>query len=721
MSMRKEKEEKKANEKAIVRKFRQFVRIRPFMDEEKNKNTKVEKPEIVNYRSAVEYENGEVRIIDPKSLTPNATTIKTKKKYGGYDGVFWSFGKDPWDAEGREKNAEEKEDIDHVQCDNAGVYDDVKGDSIEMLFDGYNQSVTCYGPMNGGKTYTMNGVDKDPGIAPRMIKDLLDVIPAQKEERQAPGEILEVKVEAQVYRVYKEEIEDLLYGFPRLATKTTDSCKLAANDMDKAFKLDISASTENFNALANRVWTGKECQNKVSKLTTPGKNNRSSTVIILTLTQKSTFEGGDHHGSHQVNAEKISYMTLADVGYGGKSEGENANDFKKISNGQTTYHQLIRKLGEKGAGANTHVPFNTSTLAKLLTVAYNSSHATLICNISPWHKHAAETSSFLEVAEYGAKAKSKAAPGDEADVSEFRENLQKEDNLKKESAAENSKMTRVRDELTSRMHKINELKAALLQAGIETEQWHDRNEQIQQEIAQLQDQFKNQKIDSEMILKSLDDREEKALAKRAAAEAKASELAVEVARLEEEMGKREARITQARDLMTEVQSLKTMLTGRSDLRDPADHNDEPLPEGAIDEEETKLFNDRADESIKDLEVVIAKYKEHVTMSAENTEILKEINTVLHELDEVDGQHSKVYQDFSRAKRRCVREIWKMIDNFFKHGACNTLSDIISRNSGKKDCKSVVDFFQAQYETISRLLGDSLSTDTSPYVIQYVYF
>ncbi|KAI9541237.1 Kinesin-like protein kif19 [Dissostichus eleginoides] len=47
---------------------------------------------------------------------------------------------------------------------------------IEGLISGYNATVFAYGPTGCGKTYTMLGTDKEPGIYVRTLNDLFRAI-----------------------------------------------------------------------------------------------------------------------------------------------------------------------------------------------------------------------------------------------------------------------------------------------------------------------------------------------------------------------------------------------------------------------------------------------------------------------------------------------------------------------------------------------------------------
>eukprot|EP01059_Diplonema_ambulator_P016935 TRINITY_DN28919_c0_g1_i1.p2 TRINITY_DN28919_c0_g1~~TRINITY_DN28919_c0_g1_i1.p2 ORF type:complete len:900 (+),score=477.49 TRINITY_DN28919_c0_g1_i1:43-2700(+) len=685
-------------EKAIVRKYRQFVRIRPLMESEKKKNSQ---EGITNDRSGVEADKGEIMFMDPKGLAVNAKVNPTvKKKYPGYDGVFWSFGEDPWVREGREKTVVEKSDIEHINADNKAVYDEVKGDIVEMLYDGYNQTIAAYGAMNGGKTYTLFGNDKEDGVAPLIIKDILDQIQSQIEQRQAPGEKLEMFVEAQLLRIYKEEVEDMLAGYPRLPK---DGAKINISDSQNATKLQLHDESQ-MKGFADRCWGGKESTRKPSNLTTPNKNNRSSVLLIITVTQKSTFQGD----AEQTESLKSSTLTIADIGHGPKADNENAVDFKKINLAQNTFQQVLRKLGEKAS----HVPYNTSVLTRALQGCLSSSHVTLICNISPYHKSQAETGSFLELADFGAKAKTKVSPNEGAELAEFREKLEEQNELIQAAAEESKAAMKVKAELEGRGVKITELKQALKEGAEDIEALEADIDSQEKKIIELQWQIRAQRTTAQSVLEYFDRREASAKKDLDEYNRRMEELKQQIEKNEKRTAKQKEEIEKANNLLKKVAGLKSLLTGKPMTSDDvfAPGTDDELAK-AQEQEEPTVFDQQAEEAAAKLKVAIQKYEAVVSMNEENSKLLAEIQTVLTEVDEVEGEKAQVKEAVNRNKRQCMREIISMTDDFTRgrndiKGGLQMLDDIIEKYAMAGD-KEAMEFFRGESNNVNSVLGSDL--------------
>ncbi|XP_040033032.2 kinesin-like protein KIF19 [Gasterosteus aculeatus] len=74
---------------------------------------------------------------------------------------------------------------------------------IEGLISGYNATVFAYGPTGCGKTYTMLGTDKEPGIYVRTLNDLFRAI------EETSGDMM-YSVSMSYLEIYNEVIRDLL-------------------------------------------------------------------------------------------------------------------------------------------------------------------------------------------------------------------------------------------------------------------------------------------------------------------------------------------------------------------------------------------------------------------------------------------------------------------------------------------------------------------------------
>ncbi|CAD7962430.1 unnamed protein product [Amoebophrya sp. A25] len=86
---------------------------------------------------------------------------------------------------------------------NADVFREVK-ELVTSTMDGYNVCIFAYGPTGSGKTYSMAGTEKDPGIFIRTFDELFRVQEARKDTNWT------YEIALGILEVYNEELRDLL-------------------------------------------------------------------------------------------------------------------------------------------------------------------------------------------------------------------------------------------------------------------------------------------------------------------------------------------------------------------------------------------------------------------------------------------------------------------------------------------------------------------------------
>ena len=86
------------------------------------------------------------------------------------------------------------------------VFEDTKH-LIQSAIDGYNVCIFAYGQTGSGKTYTIYGSEQDPGITPRGIHELFNIIDRDSGKYT-------FSVSAYMLELYQDELTDLLLPLP---------------------------------------------------------------------------------------------------------------------------------------------------------------------------------------------------------------------------------------------------------------------------------------------------------------------------------------------------------------------------------------------------------------------------------------------------------------------------------------------------------------------------
>lgn len=78
---------------------------------------------------------------------------------------------------------------------------------VTSVLDGYNVCIFAYGQTGTGKTFTMEGTEKDRGVNYRTLEELFQIARERKET-------VTYDISVSVLEVYNEQIRDLLATSP---------------------------------------------------------------------------------------------------------------------------------------------------------------------------------------------------------------------------------------------------------------------------------------------------------------------------------------------------------------------------------------------------------------------------------------------------------------------------------------------------------------------------
>ena len=143
------------------------IRVRPFNRRELNANAEL----------AVSVDGSSVTAIHHQEA-----------KTFGYDECFWSHAKS-----------------DAHFADQSKVFDSVGAELISHSLDGYNCCLMAYGQTGAGKSYTMMGTKKEPGLIPQIAQNIFERIETASEIEGVKSE-----VEVSYMEIYCEKVRDLL-------------------------------------------------------------------------------------------------------------------------------------------------------------------------------------------------------------------------------------------------------------------------------------------------------------------------------------------------------------------------------------------------------------------------------------------------------------------------------------------------------------------------------
>eukprot|EP00268_Persea_americana_P022805 TRINITY_DN22601_c0_g1_i1.p1 TRINITY_DN22601_c0_g1~~TRINITY_DN22601_c0_g1_i1.p1 ORF type:complete len:1106 (-),score=268.84 TRINITY_DN22601_c0_g1_i1:302-3619(-) len=256
------------------------------------------------------------------------------------------------------------------------VYDVAARPVVKAAMEGVNGTVFAYGVTSSGKTHTMHGDQKSPGVIPLAIKDVFSMI------QDTPGR--EFLLRVSYLEIYNEVINDLLDPTGQNLRVRED----AQGTYVEGIKEEVVLSPGH---ALSFIAAGEEHRHV-------GSNNfnlfSSRSHTIFTLMIESSDNGDEYDGVI------FSQLNLIDLAGSESSKTETTGLRRKegsyINKSLLTLGTVIGKLSE---GKASHVPYRDSKLTRLLQSSLSGrGHVSLICTVTPASSNLEETHNTLKFA-----------------------------------------------------------------------------------------------------------------------------------------------------------------------------------------------------------------------------------------------------------------------------------------------------------------------------------
>ena len=254
---------------------------------------------------------------------------------------------------------------------------------VQSALDGYNVCIFAYGQTGSGKTHTMVGSKDFPGLTPRAIYRLYDLITKN-------AGVMDVKVTAYMVELYNDNLVDLfLDNRTASARNTPDPPKLEIKKDDKG-------------VITIKGVTMKDCPSAVSvmELFDVGNNARhvGSTLMNATSSRShlifALFIEAFNRQTKRTSVGKISFVDLA----GSERVGKTGATAERLKEAQAI-NKSLSALGNVISALSTNekfIPYRDNKLTQLLSDGLGGNAKTLMfVNLSPVDYNADESLSSL--------------------------------------------------------------------------------------------------------------------------------------------------------------------------------------------------------------------------------------------------------------------------------------------------------------------------------------
>ncbi|XP_056158760.1 kinesin-like protein KIN-7K, chloroplastic isoform X1 [Syzygium oleosum] len=258
------------------------------------------------------------------------------------------------------------------------VYDVAAQHVISGAMDGINGTIFAYGVTSSGKTHTMHGDQRSPGIIPLAVKDAFSII------QETPNR--EFLLRVSYLEIYNEVVNDLLNPAGQNLRIRED----AQGTFVEGIKEEVVLSPAHALSL---IAAGEEHRH-VGSTNFNLLSSRSHTIFTLTIESSPCGENSEGE------AVTLSQLNLIDLAGSESSKVEATGVRRKegsyINKSLLTLGTVISKLTD---GRATHVPYRDSKLTRLLQSSLSGhGRVSLICTVTPSSSNSEETHNTLKFA-----------------------------------------------------------------------------------------------------------------------------------------------------------------------------------------------------------------------------------------------------------------------------------------------------------------------------------
>ncbi|KNA06343.1 hypothetical protein SOVF_181940 isoform A [Spinacia oleracea] len=258
------------------------------------------------------------------------------------------------------------------------VYDVAAQHVVNGAMEGINGTMFAYGVTSSGKTHTMHGDQRSPGIIPLAVKDAFSII------QETPSR--EFLLRVSYIEIYNEVVNDLLNPAGQNLRIREDHQGIFIEGVKEEVVLSPAHALSLIAAGEEHRHVGSTNFNLLS--------SRSHTIFTLTIESSPC---GDNSEGEAVN---LSQLHLIDLAGSESSKAETTGVRRKegsyINKSLLTLGTVISKLTE---GRSTHIPYRDSKLTRLLQSSLSGhGRVSLICTVTPASSNAEETHNTLKFA-----------------------------------------------------------------------------------------------------------------------------------------------------------------------------------------------------------------------------------------------------------------------------------------------------------------------------------
>lgn len=269
---------------------------------------------------------------------------------------------------------------------NKDVYEKSVKVLVDQVMDGYHGTVFAYGMTGSGKTFTMQGSDRDPGVIPLSVVSVFDYIAQHQHQR-------DYTVKVSYLEIYNEHIHDLLNP-----STSPDDIKLRDDPLRGVKATGLAeVQVQSAEELLDYIAQGDVIR-RTEGTDFNARSSRSHAVVQISV--DSTPRGS---GNGKPGLRHHSTLYLCDLAGSERaaSQTERRKEGSYINKSLLTLGTVIARLSSSCTGSSSvgHIPYRDSKLTRLLQPSLSGrSLVSVLCTVQSTSGAYIETISTLRFA-----------------------------------------------------------------------------------------------------------------------------------------------------------------------------------------------------------------------------------------------------------------------------------------------------------------------------------
>ncbi|XP_061564993.1 kinesin-like protein KIF22 [Cololabis saira] len=247
---------------------------------------------------------------------------------------------------------------------------------------GQNASVFAYGPTGAGKTHTMLGTSEQPGVIPRAVREVFNLVHAKEEDED---EGWDYGISMSYLEIYNEKVLDLL-------SPNSQDLPIRENRDKNIFIPGLTQTTISSFSDFDKHFVPATLNRTTASTKLNQRSSRSHAILLIKVvrTQRSL--------PHRQQTGKLYLVDLAGS-EDNRRTGNQGIRLKESGAINLSLFTLSKVVDSLNSGTAVRVPYRDSKLTRLLQDSLGgSAHSVMITNIAPEYKYYFDTFSALNFA-----------------------------------------------------------------------------------------------------------------------------------------------------------------------------------------------------------------------------------------------------------------------------------------------------------------------------------